>query len=573
MSQLRRSARLASIRARAAQSSSVPEPIPLDDDDTDSLCSPPRDSPACIECGLELEPEDDAHIFSCCSSSRHLQCLAPLVEAVDQEVLCPDCPRQSADHVSADWFQRLCLINGVEWPCNPQLPDCAVCMEAMTVENSIQVPCCGQFVHTTCLARSFSSRGLDCPFCNQSLADFASSSSFLASSLFHGCMVDLDRAPSNQAIDSLVVPDDFPPPPPIYPLCCARVGGPPEFEPLDDRRMEWSPLHPSSSHGATSWVPQWVCRSCGASTSLLDIPPLDAASCSLCSTASAIVFDRPSARAVRFCVPCQRVVPHDSTVANPVASSPPSSVDPPDWFSHGPLSCFDSLYGWGSSRPSPPGSGTQSWLFCPLVSLGLALAESNRGIPPYSTGSREQVPPDQSLFWSTHASHIIQAYATHFLTLDSQQPAAIALQSWQGGHLNTPAQELVTPPDILSMMSVWLSEAVVGFSSRSQAARLPSSAPPVHVSSPPSCPSDPNPVSPPSPFSVVSHSPAVPPSPFASLQRPSVTAPDDPPVVSGPFAPHPTVPVSSSLPVFTLPPLRLLGTSPRHLSRSLAHLG
>ena len=109
----------------------------------------------------------------------------------------------------------------------------------------------------------------------------------------------------------------------------------PEFEPLDDRRMEWSPLHPSTD-GATSWVPQWVCRSCGASTSLLDIPLLDAASCSVCSTA--IVFDRPSGRAVRFCVPCQRVVSHDSSVANPVASSPPSSVDPPDWFSHGPLS-------------------------------------------------------------------------------------------------------------------------------------------------------------------------------------------------------------------------------------------
>ena len=80
-----------------------------------------------------------------------------------------------------------------------------------------------------------------------------------------------------------------------------------------------------------------------------------------------------------------------------------------------------------------------------------------------------------SLFWSTHAHHIIQAYATHFLALDGQQTAAIALQSWQGGHLNTAAQELVTPPDILSMMSVWLSEAVAGFSSQSQAARLPSS--------------------------------------------------------------------------------------------------
>ena len=556
MSQLRRSARLASIRARAAQSSSVPEPIPLDDDDTDSLCSPPRDTPVCIECGFELESEDDARVFSCCSSPRHLRCLAPLAVAVDQEVRCPDCPSEFADHVSADWFQRLCLINGVEWSCILQLSDCSVCMEAMTVENNIQVPCCGQFVHTVCLARSFSSRGVDCPFCNQSLADFARSSSFLASSLFHGHMVDLDRAPSNHAIDSLVVPDGFPLPPPIHPLCCNRVGGPPEFEPLDDRRMEWSPLHPSTD-GATSWVPQWVCRSCGASTSLLDIPPLDAVSCSLCSAASAIVFDRPSGRAVRFCVPCQRVVSHDSTFAiqwhplhHPVVTRPIGSR----------MVLFRvSIHCMGGVRAAPvsPGSGTQSWLFCPLISLGLAHAESNRGIPPYSTGSREHVPPEQSLFWSSHVPHIIQAYATHFLTLDSQQPAAIALQSWQGGHLNSAAQELVTPPDILSMVSVWLSEAVAGFSSRPQAARVPSSAvappsccPPVHVP-PHSCLSDPNRVSPPSPFSVVSHSPPVPPSPspFASLQRPSVTAPDDPPVVSGPFAQHPTVPISSSTPV------------------------
>ena len=443
MSQLRRNARLASIRARAAQSSSVPEPIFLDNDNTDSLCFPPRDSPGCIKCGLELELGGDAHIFSCCFSSRHLQCLVPLVEEVDQEVLCPDCPHQSVDHVSA------------------------------------------------CLARSFSSRGLDCPFCNQSFAFFANSSSFLASFFFHGCMVDLDRAPSNQAIDSFVVPDDFPPPPPIYPFCCARVGGPPDFEPLDDRRMEWSPLHPSSAHGATSWVPQWVCRSCEHPLRFLTslrwmqlhvlCVPLHLQSC-----LTNLLL------AVRFCVLCQHVVPHDSTVANQVVSSPPSSVDPPRLV----LASFVFQFiVWGSSRPSPPSS--ESWFFCPLVSLGLALAESNRGIPLYSTGSREQVPPNQSLF-CTHASHIIQVCAT----------AAIALQSWQGGHLNTPAQELVTPPDIFSMMSVW-SEAVVGFSSRSQAARLPSSAPPVHVSSPP--------VSPPSPFSVVSHSPAVPPSLFASL--------------------------------------------------------
>ena len=67
MSQLRRSARLASLRARAAQPSSVPVPIPLDDDDTDSLCSSSRAVP-CVECGLELELGDDAQVFSCCST-------------------------------------------------------------------------------------------------------------------------------------------------------------------------------------------------------------------------------------------------------------------------------------------------------------------------------------------------------------------------------------------------------------------------------------------------------------------------------------------------------------------------
>ena len=49
--------------------------------------------------------------------------------------------------------------------------------------------------------------------------------------------------------------------------------------------------------------------------------------------------------------------------------------------SHGPLSRFPSLFGWGRDNPTPPGSGTQSWLFCPLISLGLALAESRHRCP------------------------------------------------------------------------------------------------------------------------------------------------------------------------------------------------
>ena len=85
----------------------------------------------------------------------------------------------------------------------------AVCVEVMTVDSSIEVPCCHQRLHVTCLARSFSSRRVNCPLCNQSIAEFARSSSFLASSLFHGCFVDFDVPPSNRGTNFLVLPGDF----------------------------------------------------------------------------------------------------------------------------------------------------------------------------------------------------------------------------------------------------------------------------------------------------------------------------------------------------------------------------
>ena len=158
-----------------------------------------------------MELDDELNIFSCCSSRRHLRCMAPRLSAVSEEVSCPDCPLESRDHVSADWFHRLCLINGVEWSGEPELGDC--------VHRSHDG--CGQHrgtllqaVRPCGLSRSiflFTRGGL--PFCNQSLADFARSSSFMASSLFHGCMIDFDLPPSNQGLNSLVLPSGFPRPP------------------------------------------------------------------------------------------------------------------------------------------------------------------------------------------------------------------------------------------------------------------------------------------------------------------------------------------------------------------------
>ena len=85
---------------------------------------------------------------------------------------------------------------GSDWPsggASVDLGSCVIRTEVMTRENSIEVPRCHQTFLVTCLARSLSSCGLQCPLCNQSLAEFSRSSSFSASCLFHGCMIDVDR--------------------------------------------------------------------------------------------------------------------------------------------------------------------------------------------------------------------------------------------------------------------------------------------------------------------------------------------------------------------------------------------
>ena len=87
--------------------------------------------------------------------------------------------------------------------------------------------------------------------------------------------------PANSAL-TLNVTDNMPLLPPIFPLCCSHTCGPPDSEHLNDSRMEWSPIRPPEKGFSTDWVLQWVCRSCGSSTSMQDIPALPAVSCSLC---------------------------------------------------------------------------------------------------------------------------------------------------------------------------------------------------------------------------------------------------------------------------------------------------
>ena len=89
----------------------------------------------------------------------------------------------------------------------------------------------------------------------------------------------------------------------------------------------------------------------------------------------------------------------------------------PPFFSRGPLCQLGALYGWGRGALSMPGQGTQSWLFCPLISLGLALSEERSGTALWSTGRRAIVPAPQVAFWRDCAMHIIVAYADWFASI------------------------------------------------------------------------------------------------------------------------------------------------------------
>ena len=177
MSQPRRSQRLAGRRVELV-------PVLLDSDSDSTLSIGIR----CEVCGSE-DP-GVVHV-PCCNFAAHRQCLTH-----DAEVSCPYCGMDLQPVFDPQSSQ------GSDCPsCGRDLGNCVVCTEVMTRENSIEVPYCHQAFHVTCLARSFSSCGLQCPLCNQSLAEFSMSSSFPASSFFHGCMIDVDRPPHQSWVE------------------------------------------------------------------------------------------------------------------------------------------------------------------------------------------------------------------------------------------------------------------------------------------------------------------------------------------------------------------------------------
>ena len=98
-----------------------------------------------------------------------------------------------------------------------------------------------------------------------------------------------------------------------------------------------------------------------------------------------------------------------------MVSVPDPTFPSSDCFSSGPLCQLSPLNGWDSPTLSQPGESTQSWLRCPLISLGLLAVETRLSVRPFSTGPRAPVPEEQVQFWTHQKPDIIVALAVHFL--------------------------------------------------------------------------------------------------------------------------------------------------------------
>ena len=86
----------------------------------------------------------------------------------------------------------------------------------------------------------------------------------------------------DQAMPGDIFQPDVPSPPSVWGLCCSRLGGPHDCPPLEDRRMEWSPRHPSTSGADSHWIGQWLCRSRSRCIRVADLPTFPSAWCHGC---------------------------------------------------------------------------------------------------------------------------------------------------------------------------------------------------------------------------------------------------------------------------------------------------
>ena len=204
-------------------------------------------------------------------------------------------------------WEACCLVHGVvvlmctrvaDMDCSEAAPDegsCVLCTLDQDENNSLILLCCRNRIHVGCFAQSVQHFGTRCPFCSQDVRQHVVAMERDGTFSAHGLSVNVSAPPLNSNSNSLCHSANIPTEPNVRVLCCNRLSGPPDFSPLENRRMEWSPVHPEVGHD--EWIMQWICRSCGRNITLSDVPSFQPGQCVACSTPLGLVVDAHSGHA------------------------------------------------------------------------------------------------------------------------------------------------------------------------------------------------------------------------------------------------------------------------------------
>ncbi|CAK0841880.1 unnamed protein product [Prorocentrum cordatum] len=223
-------------------------------------------------------------------------------------------------------------------------------------DTPTQEACCGAHFHLGCradLARHLG-EATTCPQCRARLPTTAELRAWCAAQ-----GVDIDRPPppardaSAQAVPdysgfrSYARGEEPPPrePPLLRALCCRRLGPPPEFSEVPDRRVEWSPeIAARDTNGMiTQWLESWLCPRCGARCAVDAIAPQSGQQmCARCLEQGAWTAEAGTAEGEWRCALCEpdawtREARTNSAVHVPLLLAAAGLLDPSEgaqWSEH-----------------------------------------------------------------------------------------------------------------------------------------------------------------------------------------------------------------------------------------------
>ncbi|CAK0791015.1 unnamed protein product, partial [Prorocentrum cordatum] len=279
---------------------------------------------------------------------------------------------------------------------------CVVCQEVTPHHGAgrdtpAQEACCGAHFHLGCradLARHLG-EATACPQCRARLPTTAELRAWCTAQ-----GVDIDRPPPPAHDTSAQAAPDYngfrsyargKEPPPLEPpllraLCCRRLGPPPEFSEVPDRRMEWSPeIAERDTNGRiTQWLESWLCPRCGARCAVDTIAPQGGQQMrARCLEPGTWAAEAGTAEGEWRCALCEpdawtREVPSASPPAPPGPEPPPPAPPPgPERAAARPPQ-HSPFAGWAPPQ-APLQARTNSAVYAPLLLAVAGLLDPSEG--------------------------------------------------------------------------------------------------------------------------------------------------------------------------------------------------